>query len=292
MRMLLALDVNDEAGPLIETAVKWCERLGATLDLAYAETYPFGLSVADDPTLYAEFERQWEIVQQKHGEAAKAALQRVPEGVRGRVHGLVGAPDDALVERSGEYDALILATHGRHGLRRLWEGSVSERVVRRAECPVLVLRHDDPAPPGTGRVILGVDVEHGTPDAALKGAARWARLLGTRVDLVYIDPFQHARVLEHPAPPESWLKHLEQQRLEALDALAAKLPDDIRGEKLYRAGNAGAAISPITELAEAREAALLAVCTHGRSGLQRLLLGSVAERVVRSATVPVLVLRR
>ena len=292
MRLLLALDVHDSLEPLVDTAIAWCKRLGGVLDVAHAETYPFGLSIADDPTLYVEFERQWDVLQKRDQQASELALSKIPEENRGRVHVLVGAPDDALVDLSSKYDALIIATHGRQGIARLWEGSVSERVVRRSAAPVIVLRHDAPAGPGLGRVLLGVDLEHGTPASAVEEAAEWARKLGTRLDLVYIDPFQHAKIVDAPAPPESWLRDLERQRRAALETMAATLHHDVRGERLYRAGNAGASISPLTELAAAREVAMLAVCTHGRSGLTRLLLGSVAERVVRTATTPVLVLRQ
>ncbi|MEZ4319948.1 MAG: universal stress protein [Myxococcota bacterium] len=292
MRLLLALDPSEDPTALVDAAITWSRRLGATLDVAFADTVPFGLSVADDPVLYAEFEAQWARVQQKHADTASAAFQRVPDAHRGTLHHLGGPPDDALVERSAGYDALLLATHGRHGLRRLWEGSVSERVVRHAKCPVVTLQLDDPSGPGAGRVMLAVDLEQDTEPATLESAATWARALGTRVDIAFVDPFQNAHILVGPTPPESWLKHLETRRMEELEALVARLPDDVRGELLYRAGNAGAAVSPLTELAESRDVALLVVCTHGRSGLAHLVLGSVAERVVRSATTPVLVLRR
>ena len=76
-----------------------------------------------------------------------AAIVPRHEGVEYEHHLLVGHPADAIVDFANEHgiDLIVMGTHGRTGVARLVMGSIAEAVVRRAECPVLSVKHPEPA---------------------------------------------------------------------------------------------------------------------------------------------------
>jgi nucleotide-binding universal stress UspA family protein len=139
------------------------------------------------------------------------------------------------------------------------------------------------------RLVLAVDLNEHAEE--LVGAGRaWAERLGAKLDLVYVDEHSYnAYLVQDPAVrtvlDREWDKVRDQLR-QRLTALQEGLPEAVRGEAEVRMGRAA---DEIVEAGKGHEAVLIA--THGRRGLSHALLGSVAERVVRLSTVPVLVLR-
>ncbi len=184
---------------------------------------------------------------------------------------------------------IVLGSHGRRGLARAVLGSVAERVVRHAHCSVLVAR---PAPK-PGVVLAATDLSDASMPAVVEGAAA-AKRLGARLVVVSVlewaDPISVSAGsligVASPAPT------VELQR-EVADALRVTLEQSlvrlgVQGEVRALQG------SPATEIVRAAEelgAELVVVGTHGRTGLARLAVGSVAERVIRSAHCSVLAVR-
>jgi nucleotide-binding universal stress UspA family protein len=176
---------------------------------------------------------------------------------------------------------ICMATHARSRVGVALLGSTAEEIVRRATEPVLLIgphvqadQHDP-----SGPVIASVDgstfSEHIVPEAA-----RWATELGL--------PFEVVGVVE---PLEFEDVDVRRDRLEVLESgyvarVAKHARDDATWEVLHGDDPAHA----VVDYARGR-ASLLAMCTHGRSGLARVVAGSVALRVVHHAPCPVLVLR-
>ena len=140
------------------------------------------------------------------------------------------------------------------------------------------------------RLLLALDINEGADELVSEGVT-WARRLGAKLDLLYVD--EHAYnvyLVQDPAVrtvlDREWARIRDQQH-ERLRALLEKVPAEQRGEAAVCTGRAA---DEIVEAGKTRDVLLIA--THGRTGLSHALLGSVAERVVRSATVPVVVLRR
>lgn len=136
------------------------------------------------------------------------------------------------------------------------------------------------------RLLLAVDI-HEESKGLLALAVQWARRLGAVIDLVYVDDVYlvqdpEIRALLDKEWPKVWAVHEKK-----LKELQQQLPSEVRGEALFRTGQAPV---EITEAAKDRDAVLIG--THGRRGLSHAFLGSVAERVVRLSSVPVLVLRQ
>lgn len=140
------------------------------------------------------------------------------------------------------------------------------------------------------RLLLALDVNEGAEDLVREGVV-WAGRLGAKLDLLYVD--EHAYnvyLVQDPAVrtvlDREWTRIREHQH-EKLRVLMGQVPEVTRGEAIVLTGRAS---DEIVEAAKTRDALLLA--THGRKGVAHALLGSVAERVVRLATVPVIVVRR
>jgi nucleotide-binding universal stress UspA family protein len=199
-----------------------------------------------------------------------------------------GLEAEAILERAGAAgaDLIVMSTHGRGPLGRLALGSVADEVVRRAFLPVLLVRPREPAPgpfvePTAESVLIPLDGS-ALAERALGPAADLAWLLGARCDLVRVvapgdgGPGQAA---EEEAEARSYLGRvagrLGQRGLQARTlVLAARQPAEA-----------------IVLEARARGSGLIALATHGRGGLRRALLGSVADKVLRAAPCPVLVYR-
>ena len=202
-----------------------------------------------------------------------------------------GKPYAEVVRRGESHgaDFIVVGSHGRSGLSRVVLGSVAERVTRHAHCSVLVARN---ARKG-GIVLAATDLSDPSLPAITAGAAA-AKRSGAR--LVVVSALD-------------WTSPAAIQGLGVIGAVPALPPpalsQEVRGvlrstleqamERLGAVGEArvleGSAASAIVACAEELGAELVVVATHGRTGLARLTLGSVAERVIRGASCSVLAVR-
>ena len=184
-----------------------------------------------------------------------------------------GPPASVILGTAKEEQAglIAIATHGRSGLARFALGSVAEVVLARGELP-LAHRARARLPGESGRRRVPLD---GTPlaEAGLPLAGELAHALGLAIMLV--------RVAANSAEREAAAAYLGQ--------VAARL----RCEDLTVTTRVteGVAAEQILQVAAAQDVSLIAMATHGRGGPARWVLGSVAESIVRNATIPVLVAR-
>ena len=195
-------------------------------------------------------------------------------------------------------DLVVMMTHGRGGVRRAWLGSVADGLVRRTPVPVLLLRSGAEWPgnliePLFRLVLIPLD---GSPLAAevLDSAVRLGTPGVTEYTLVTV--VLPLPLLDYPAPVAQSLtgrSDFEGQR----DAAQAHLSTVAGG--LRRKGARvetrvvvhSRAAEGILEEADTQQADLIALATHGRGAVSRFFLGSVADKVIRGASVPVLVYR-
>jgi nucleotide-binding universal stress UspA family protein len=201
-----------------------------------------------------------------------------------------GEPAEEILRAAAEVgaDLIVMGTHGRGGLRRLLAGSVAEAVLRRAACPVLALHapNDQPATARPIEVILHPTDFSEQGESAMGVARALARDCGARL------------VLLHVAASEILLEGMVVSATES--AINRKALDEIRdrldGPDLKFPVQAivkeGDAIAGILRAADEERADLIVMGTHGRTGLERLLMGSVAEGVLRRASCPVLIVKR
>jgi nucleotide-binding universal stress UspA family protein len=203
-----------------------------------------------------------------------------------------GEPYAEIIRRAEAFaaDLLVVGNRGHTGLDRILLGSVAERVVRYAHGPVLLVRNTA----ATGVVLAATDLSDPSLPAVSAGAAEARRRKARLVLLHVVD--QSLEVYAAAAggllgaigalPPPA----LQDERRRALETTltSALEREGVPGEALVVEGNPAVTIS---EKAKELRAELVVVGTHGRTGLSRIALGSVAERVVRAAPCTVLAIR-
>jgi nucleotide-binding universal stress UspA family protein len=197
-----------------------------------------------------------------------------------------GITAEEILRAAGETgaDLIALGTHGRTGLGRLLTGSVAEAVLRRATCPVLALRTPE-GPARQTRVILHPADFSAAARTALGVARTLARDLGARLVVLHVAPIQvlPGEGIVLPFDPRPVQAELELIR-DRLDGPDLKYPVETR----WRQGDAA---PQILQAAEEAGADLIVLGTHGRTGLSRLLVGSVTEAVLRGSRCPVLAVK-
>jgi nucleotide-binding universal stress UspA family protein len=201
------------------------------------------------------------------------------------------SPAAAIVRylETNDIDLAVVGTHGRRGLQRLFVGSVTEEVVRQAPCPVLTVRAtaDRAAAWTADHILVPVDFSEGA-DQAVRYARELARLHEAQVTLLH--------AVEEVMYPSAYGMEMADvpgpKVLERVDAsLAALARDEMGDERVEVESIIGYAPSVILDYQDKHDVDLTVIATHGRSGLERLLLGSVTERVVRRSPAPVFVVK-
>lgn len=203
---------------------------------------------------------------------------------------------DELVMYADEVatDMILLTSHGYSGVSRLWLGSVADEMIRRSTLPMLVIHQSEKgdgqgALPSVRHVLIPLDGSK-LAEAVLGPAADLAGATGARITLAHVlltPDTLGPRVL--PLAPDKIERDLE-DAMQYLEAAA----DVLRQSGLEVATHAAPGRVPavaIATIAEEIEADLIALATHGYSGLKRTLLGSVADKLLRVSELPLLVLR-
>lgn len=203
-------------------------------------------------------------------------------------------PADAVLAYAGEVEAdlLVLGSHGRRGLKRLILGSVAEEILRRAPCPAIAAceRKEDHIPSAPDDILLPLDLsEHSR--AALPAAQSLATTFGARLHLLHVvedvplPPAYGIPPTASPSSPTNMEAHAEQ----ALDQVVPET-EDLGIQTVTHLG-AGIVVPEIVRVVEEQDIDLIVMSSHGRTGLARVLMGSVTEEVLRKAPCPVFVAR-
>jgi nucleotide-binding universal stress UspA family protein len=211
---------------------------------------------------------------------------------------LAGDPAEVILQQVDERgaDLVVMRTRGRAGLSRAVLGSVTETVVQRSPRPVLLLPPQASPATQVRTVLVPVD---GSPGGALAlGAAReLARLTGARLRLLQVvvpaaTQFVQASVTGAPVYIDpSW----DEDAVSGARAYVNSLTQRLSAEGLHSDGEvliANSVPDAIVGNAPEQHADLIVMSSEAHTGAARLILGSVTDAVVRTATCPVLVLRR
>jgi nucleotide-binding universal stress UspA family protein len=288
--ILYPTDLSERANRVFPLACSLARDCGARVVALYVMPPPFGpeeIEARHRPDDYYRGPRE-------------ALLRLQPAGGNVLVEHWLreGDPADVIVAAATEAGAglICMGTHGRTGPGRLLFGSVAEEVLRTAPCPVLTARDAPPPAEQAGAdgavlwplktILFPTDFSENSAGAfglacALARDHR-ARLVALHVtdvtDLAYTGYGAPGAPLEE----RGYLK-AARQNLEGLE------PGP--GVKLDRRLEEGDPAGEVLRVAAETGADLIVLGTHGRTGLRHLLLGSVAEQVVRKATSPVLTVR-
>jgi nucleotide-binding universal stress UspA family protein len=289
-RLLFPTDFSPRAAAAWPYAVSLARRRGAVLHVLHVVTPPV-LGLSPEAAVVAA-----PVIDDVLAES-QAILDALVEPARAlkvttRTHTRIGEPASGILACASEddIDLIVMATTGRTGLAHVLMGSVAERVVRHAACPVLTVRHDAKAAPThlaidtlphITEILVPLD---GSPLAAavLPGVISMATRHGAAVRLL--------RVVHAHALGVVRLAAAETRCLQAAEAYLGDIERRLAAEGLTTnaAVRYGEAVPEILDDIQVRRPNLVAMSTHGRTGLLHLVLGSVAEQVLRASPVPVL----
>jgi nucleotide-binding universal stress UspA family protein len=205
---------------------------------------------------------------------------------------------DAIVDYADEnrIQRIVMATHGYSGISRWMHGSVAERVIQSAKTPILLVRAhaEDEAvsykPLSCQRILVPLDgsqlAEQALPPALTVAKALSAELVLFRVPSVFASL---SLAGEGYMPLEGVIEAAHQDAQSYLEQVAHDLKG--QGFRVSIALQIGGVANAIIDYAETYQIDLIAMSTHGRTGLARWALGSIADRVLRAGKLPILLVR-
>ena len=288
--ILVATDFSHDAAAALGWAGKVARMHSAKIVLVHAAPViaPAGLEfVPLDGRVYAETRVQ-----------ARSELELLATGLRrtGLEVECVLAEDPIAssllweAERHGA-DLIVAGTRGLTGWKRVVLGSVAARLLRKAACPVVTVHAEDAAHEGPVRTIL---VPTDFSEDSVRAADAASRIVGDggsdrRIVLLHV--YRFPLTLSPGAEPRlaRSIEDVIGSARQGMAALAERFGG--AGVRVDTCVREGAPWEVIVEQAKREEADLIAMGTHGRSGLERVLLGSTAERVLSAAPCPILSVR-
>lgn len=301
--VLLPLDGSPFGEHALELATTIVRRCGARLELVHVHNENAEV-VTWEPVTPFRFEgletseREWEGSEVRFEETyLTEKAQHIATDLDGcaTCKVLKGPVVTALADeiKAVNPDLVVMATHGRSGFSRLWLGSVADALVRHVHKPMLLVRsasEEDPNPVlKTDHILIPLD---GSPlsESILPHAVNLGEGMGSTFTLLRVLPpvWTSPEVMSEPDMlAEGALKERVTEAREYL-ACVAKLLSGGGAKVNCEVVVGSAAAAAILEFARTRNVDVIAMATHGRGGVPRLILGSVADKVLRGATSPIL----
>jgi nucleotide-binding universal stress UspA family protein len=206
----------------------------------------------------------------------------------------VGPVDEQMLQAAASLSAsaIVIGARGRTEKERRGAGSTALKIARAARCPVFTIDVRSPfrAP---SRILFATDLdEHSAP--AQRWAARLAGVFGAHLTLLHVSDMVGRLVAPYSLPPRA-LEDYHEALIERLESLKVALAHPVEGpaasgiETHFRIS--GDVAAEILETSVSGHADLIVLGTHGRRGLSRMVLGSVAEAVLHHAQMSVLTVR-
>jgi len=209
------------------------------------------------------------------------------------VRGFSPAEEILQYAEDKKIDLIVMGTHGRSAISRFFLGSTAEKVVRFSICPVITLREEPKEFIKTrryGRILFPTDYSE-YAQKALKWAVELTKDYGSELDVLH--------VIEQNIPPQYYSagissifeldRELKKRAMKALTRFLKGVDKkEVNVKRFIREGKSDV---DIVKFAEKRSIDLIVIASHGMSGIERLLMGSTTERVVRRASCPVLTIK-
>jgi nucleotide-binding universal stress UspA family protein len=276
-RILCPVDFFPASLRAVDYAITLANKYEANLHLLHivspilygAEQYAFNVS-----EIIEDLEKESAQKMNKLEKIARVAGVTVDTSIRtGDVTYGIGAAIEAT-----KPDIVVMGTHGRRGLEKWLLGSVTERFLRSLPIPVLTVRGTKKART-LRRILVTTDFSQGTAEA-LNYALSIARENQARLTLLHV--LEEMRALTSAHYRLKLTERVQRQLLALLPADARKWCD------IQMRIEAGTAYSEILKVVKKEKVDLIVMNTHGKSMLDRALLGSTSDRVVRAADCPVM----
>lgn len=286
-KILFPTDFSESAHRAMPHAIELARIYGAELTVLHVRTL-----FADDPS---NLEYRY-LDESEYEKFLKANLEKVAEPIADDVRFSTAiernvSPAAGILEYSKEQgiDLIAMGSHGRSALGHFFLGSVAEKVVRHSLCPVLTVGHKDKYVdrPVHRKILAAFDFSEHSIHAAGK-AVDIAERFGASVVIFY-----SLEQEVHPAFFATWKLSIE-HRMDEISGNVSKALAEGLGEEILKKVEIEVKIGDdrsdreISRYCRDHDIDLIVMGTHGLSGLDRALLGSTTERVVRIAPCPVL----
>jgi nucleotide-binding universal stress UspA family protein len=297
-KILIPLDGSTIAENVLPLARSWSAQLKIPVELiGVVDTAELARTLATIERFYMD-----NLVEEETRRCseylAKTAKNFGREGCKSRLD--KGSPADVIIDAAAaDKDTLIMmATHGRSGINRWLLGSVAEKVLRGTSNPLVLVRATEGAKTegvaDLKSIVVPLDGSE-LAEAVLPSVQELAKRLGLEVILfrAFAIPYGAYTAGEgfyDPVHLDAFLGRLREETFTYLERKTAELKQ--KGvAKVSFVAKEGLTADEIINFARETPDNLIAMCTHGRSGVKRWVLGSVTETVVRHAGDPVLIVR-
>ncbi|HET7500296.1 MAG TPA: universal stress protein [Kofleriaceae bacterium] len=287
-KLLCPVDFSPGSQQAIRLAVRLANEAEAELVLAHVWYLP-SMAYAEGPPFPVDTTRL--MSEDEERGLAAAALEATRLGAhRVTTRFLRGVPWDQIVEilrDDAELGLVVMGTHGRTGFERILLGSVTEKVLRHAPCPVLAVPVGSPLSEFR-RVLCPIDFSESSRRAVALAAELVARG-GEGITLFHV--IELPSTYSGSPPLEGFREDFDRTSMRMLEDWARALRTRVSVPVTIRSKIGSPGARTLAFLDEDPTFDLVVMGSHGRTGLKRMLLGSVAEKVVRHARCPVLVAR-
>ncbi|MCU4718871.1 universal stress protein [Halapricum hydrolyticum] len=272
-----------------------CGRDAAAYGFAFAAATGASIDLVHvvDTTLQTVGGRLSVAERREHGESIlESTLELADERDDVETHLREGTPGEEIVSAASEIDAdlIVMGRQGHHNLRDRLLGGVTETVVHRADPPVLVVPlGTDGAAANPSRLVVPTDGSENAA-AAVPEATDLARAFDAELAVLTVVDVQAAGgSFSAGGVTQEFLERLEKEGETIVTELAATIERRAPDIPVETAVERGIAHEVIGSFASETGAGLIVMASHGRTGLRRQLIGNVADRVLRVAETPVLI---
>jgi len=287
--ILVAHDFSPHSEAALRRAVDLAKHAKGRIHLLHAYAWPVRGVMPYDVAMPAGV---WDAIREGTEEALEGVRAGVArQGVEATAEVTSLLPVEAILTAQKEVGADVVAvgTRGLTGLKHAVLGSVAERTVRHAPCPVLSVKEGDPG--GLPRRIVAATDFSPDGDHARDVAVDLAKQVGAELHLVHAFDIPLALVTPYEvAVPDSLVREAREAAKKRLDAAA----EAVRARGVTATSHLAEvpAAPAIAEVAAETKADLVVIGTRGHTGLKHVLLGSVAERTLRLAPCAVLAVKK
>jgi len=285
-KILVATDFSSTADSAEKLGFRLARLLGAELHLVHVRV------ILEDPLMAEEKQLELERLMASVDDATQEAFAKGRSGEPGitvKTH-LVRSVSaaEAIVETATDegIDLIVMGTHGRRGIKHMLLGSVAENVIRSVRIPVLTVRPGIDLPTqGPKKILVAHDFSERS-EHAIRVARDWAEFFDAEITLLHVvEPVVYPEFYAINVLSDDVMTRLRDRATEALDEAVDEILGNLPVNTVVLIGRAA---DTIINEAQPDNFDLVVMGTRGLSGLEQLVLGSVAEAVLRRCQVPLL----
>jgi len=295
--IIIPIDFSKMSMQAIQIARQLARRFGASIHLAHVRQFNCAADfVAPAPPIvpfsFAAYQQNGEQTALK--ELKKVASEGgVPSASCDVLSGAPPFDEICRLAQTVPADLVVMPTHGRTGLKHIFLGSTAERIVQHSSCPVLVargkaLQSNNGSPFRIKKIVVPVDFSNCSREG-LRYAIGFANEFDARIILLhatylgYVYSSEGTAIYDIPSLQKAARKNAERKMRELIRSV------NFGAVKFETAFTEGSPVIDICAFAKDHDVDLIITSTHGLTGFQHVLIGSIAERVVRHAPCSVLV---